>query len=148
MLETTIVPNDTTAKNVVSILNAIGIPVKSAQSGIDVGIETSAGRRRTSGHMSSRIKAASRRSARASVIARINRKAKRVAVTGVAPVQDYGRTVQGLTGAQVRKQRTNMAKATGKSTGGACVTTLLRVTSHESWCCTSYMQLHTSQFLM
>ena len=85
-----------------------------------------AGKSRRNKHQRSRTEAARKRARRASILSKVNRKAKRLAVTGVNPVQNYGNTVMGIAKSQVAKHRTNVAMATGDHSPGTCVTALLR----------------------
>ena len=124
--KTLIVPKDTLSMEVVRTLKTKNIPIHAANTGIDLGVEMCAGRNRRNAKQRSRIKSASKRAARAKILARINRKCKRIAVTSVGPVQSYGNTVLGTSKWLLNKQRTNMARATGDHTGGTCATTLFR----------------------
>ena len=60
-------------------------------------VQTAAGNKRRVDKARSRTAEASRRSRRLKILAKFNRKAKRLAVTNVAPTQSYVSTTKGMT---------------------------------------------------
>ena len=94
--KTTVVPDNESTRKVARILTQSGIPMKTDKAGVDIGVDTAAGQRRSIKKQSGRIKETKKNAGRIGVLAKINSKAKRLAVTGAKPKQTYGYTAIGM----------------------------------------------------
>jgi hypothetical protein len=120
------VPENDTTRKLARILTQSGIPIKTARAGVDIGVDTAAGVRRSTAKQAERIKNTSKTSARVKMLSRINNKVKRLAVTGVKPMQNYAYTAIGMAPESMDRCKRNIATATGLVAPGACATTAIR----------------------
>ena len=100
--------------------------MKTADQGIDIGVDTSAANRRSVAKQKARTVEVKKRAWRTGILAKRNRKAKRLALTGVAPSQKYGHTAVGMAPSNVDKCKANIAVATGCMSAGACSTAAIK----------------------
>lgn len=124
--KSTILPVTKYSKAATAALHQRGIPIKLDPTGVDIGVQTTAGNARRVDKAKERWNAAAKRSRRIAYFGKLNRKVKRIAVTKIQPVQSYGGTANGIFPTLNRKHRTNVAVATGDTSHGACTTTLFR----------------------
>ena len=112
-----IVPSIPTTQAISRKLAAIGIFIKPTSHGVDLGIGTAAGTRRSAKKQNARIKSTKSRPTRISFLSKVNRKCGIPSITNAMPAQVYGHTVQGLSPVQLAKVRSNFTKCTSRQKG-------------------------------
>ena len=110
--KSTIVPENQTTKAVVKILNAAGIPMKTASTCDDVGVQMSGPLTRRVSTLNARISKGSKRASRTADLVKINPKAKQLTMAATAKVQPYGHQAQGACMTQQFAMRANIKKTT------------------------------------
>ena len=83
--KSTILPANKFTKRICRIANREGIQLSVAASGVDIGVDTAAGSRRTTKQQRKRIQTARRRAKRALVIAKADKRARKLATTNIKP---------------------------------------------------------------
>ena len=110
--KSTIVPENRTTIAVAKKLNEANIPMRTAKTCDDVGIQMGAGKRRQGKSQNKRIRVKTkRRSARTKALVKKNRQALKLVMTGVAPQQSYGHEVNGASPTQTQQMRVNLKSA-------------------------------------
>lgn len=130
--KSTIVPSNATTKKICRVANRKGIPLKTADAGADIGVDTASASKRTTKQQKKRINAAAKRAQRTRTLARANRRAVKLGVTSIKPTQEFGATAVGISPAAINCCKRNIAKATGLSGPGACATSVLAWTLRDS----------------
>ena len=114
-----------TARSVVSILRREGVQIKAATQAEDVGIGSTAGRRRAAFALDGRLKKGAKRAGGIRRLTKVTKKARKLVRTGLVPQQEYGHQVQGASPAQVAKMRRSAKLAAAVGGRMACTTTAL-----------------------
>ena len=126
--KSTVVPDNDETKKFARIAQQRNVPMKTASSGVDIGVDTAAASRRAVKKQSQRINATAKRARRTAIIARMRHKARRIAITGVRPALSYCHTAVGMAPTAVNQCKSKLAEATGIGGAGTCATSILR------WC--------------
>ncbi len=115
----------TAAAAIAAGIRGAGVTILSAGVAEDLGVSTSAGRRRVVGSFARRIAKASRRAARVRTLVSTNVGAKKLFRTGVDPQQNYEAAILGAAPPQIRAMRRNAAMCVAKAGSHPCMATLL-----------------------
>ena len=121
-----VVPNSGAAKRIASILENIGIPLKTGRQGVDIGVDTSSAATRATAKQQERLNDGSKKAKRSETLSRKNSGARELAITGVQPTQTYGITAIGMAPTSTNKAKANVAKATGLMAAGTCATSVIK----------------------
>jgi len=124
--KTTVVPYNEHTRQFADMANAIGIPMSADAAGVDIGVDTSSSARRATQKQAARIKQARNRARRTATLAKLNHKARRLALTGVQPAHSYGHTAVGMSPTATNGCKRNIATATGMMGAGACATSTIQ----------------------
>jgi len=124
--KSTLLPQNEGARAVAAILSAEGIPVKTATTGDDVGVQMSGSKVRRAKTLNTRIKVKCRdRAKRTRALVKTNRKAMKLTMTGTHPTQSYGHVAQGASTAQMLAMTKNIKDTTPFAGTRACTTTVV-----------------------
>jgi hypothetical protein len=121
-----VVPNCQAARDFNGSMTRLGIPMKTANHGVDIGIDTTSAAARCTTKQVERIQSTASKAKRVAILAKRNHKARRLAITGVKPAQDYGHTAVGMAPSRVKACKTNIAMATGMLSPGSCGTSIIK----------------------
>ena len=126
--KSTLVPENKTTKAVVKILNATGIPMKTANTCDDVGVQMSGSLIRRASTLNARISKGSKRALRTADLVKINPAAKKLTMSGTAKVQPYGHQALGACMTQQFAMRSSIKKTTPSAGSWACTATVIAFT--------------------
>ncbi len=115
----------TAAAAVAAGIRGAGVPILAAEHAEDLGVSTSAGRRRTIGSFARRIAKAGRRARRVGRLTAACTNAKKLYRTGVDPQQSYEGAILGVAPPQIRAMRLNAVQCVTKAGSHPCVATLI-----------------------
>ena len=119
--KSTLLANDKSlGKLIVSHLENDGVPICLGTAATDLGIETTAGKRRCAASQWKRIWKGRRRAKRVHRLCKMNSEAHKLTMTGIHPVQIYGHTAQGASKAQVDAMCRNLKLGTVLGKTQAC----------------------------
>ena len=123
--KSTIIPDNEVTRKISRVLNRASIPVKVAECGVDIGVDSSSGTRRTTKKQGERVKEGKRRAARSSILVKYDPRAKTAALTNIDKAQVYGYTAVGASPTTIKSCTKNIAKAAGLGRQGSCSTTAI-----------------------
>jgi hypothetical protein len=121
-----VVPDCPAAREFNGAMLKMGIPMKTSNRGVDIGIDTTSAAARCTTKQVARIQSSASKAKRVAILAKRNHRARRLAITGVRPSQDYGHTAVGMAPSRVKACKTNIAMATGMLSPGACGTSIVK----------------------
>jgi hypothetical protein len=120
-----IIPDDHISREVVAVLTKEGIPIRTTNTGEDLGIGTTGAVRRTASTLNTRLAKATKRARRVNCLTKHSKEAKKLYATGVKPQQTYGMTAAGISPTTTRTMRRHMATCAGGAPTGACLRTFV-----------------------
>lgn len=112
--KTTVIPNNDTTRQICRVASRAGIPMRVAGSGVDTGFDSSSAASRTTAKQKERLREGGRRAGRAELVAKVDERAKILAMTSVGPVQVYGYIVVGASPSTRETCKWNIVEASGK----------------------------------
>ena len=120
-----IIPDNEVTRKISRVLNKADVPIKVAECGVDIGVDSSSGTRRTVKKQQERINEGKKRAIRTEILVKVDHRAKSAALTNVDKAQTYGYTAVGASPTAIKGCTKNMAKAAGIGRHGSCTTTAI-----------------------
>ena len=110
-------------------IRAAGLPIKLQVSARDLGVMTTAGKKRHTAKLKQRRSQASKKANKVSFLSRIVGRARKLYKPGVLAVGSWSHQVLGLTGGHIQSMRAQAAMCSGWWAPGACTTSVLGLVS-------------------
>ena len=123
--KSTLLPDNPTTREAVRALNDIGVTIKTAKQGDDVGVGMTANGSRNNATLDNRGSKAKRRAERNQKMCKTNKQALRIICPGVGLQQNYGHTAMGASAKQVEQMRSNLKCATHLGGTRSCIATTI-----------------------